>query len=86
MKTLSLFLGMALSMCSTTHQTSKRHAVSHKGKTTVVDSTWMAMYKAREEQYGYRIEQDAQIKSSGGKYRVPQEVVDHNTDMLKAKP
>jgi len=85
MKMLALLLSMALPMCSTTRPASKHHVATH-GKTTVVDSAWMATYKSKEEQYGYRVDQDSQIKSVGGKYRVPQEVIDHNLDLQKTKP
>ena len=84
MKTLILLLSFVLPMCSTTRPAAKHHTAAH-GKMTVVDSTWIATYKAKEEQYGYRVDQDSQIKSVGGKYRVPQEVIDHNLDLQKAK-
>ena len=46
----------------------------------------MEKYKESEKKYDYSIEQDSKIEAVGGKYRVPQEVIDHNLDMTKAKP
>ncbi len=89
MKFAVIFLSVLQSSCTTTkpskttnHSTHK----SHKSGTVVVDSNWIAKYRAAESKYGYQIDQDSEIKSVGGKYRVPQEVVDHQLDMIKAKP
>jgi hypothetical protein len=90
MKVLTLLIAANLSFCSTTRKhVQKSHtepASHHASKSTLVDSNWLAKYKAAEQKYGYHIEQDSQIKSAGGKYRVPREVLDHNLDMQKTEP
>lgn len=88
MKLLVCLLAMSMSFCATTKPAKKNRskAATHKSGTVLVDSDWMAKYKSAEAKYGYRIDQDAEIKSEKGKYRVPQEVVDHNLDMTKAHP
>ncbi len=88
MKFVVIFLSMSMSMCTTTKpsKTTRVNHSTHKSKTVVVDSNWISKYRAAESKYGYQIDQDSEIKSVGGKYRVPQEVVDHQLDMIKAKP
>ena len=91
MKFILCLLATTLSLCSTTQprksiKKSHNQSTTHKSKATLVDSNWMEKYKESEKKYDYSIEQDSQIKAVGGKYRVPQEVIDHNIDMTKAEP
>ena len=51
-----------------------------------VDSDWIENYKAEERVHGYWIPDDAKIKSVGSKFSVPQSVIDHFSDMTRAKP
>ena len=91
-KLVYIIAAFALSFCSTTkqpttrgHSGSQNTATKTANKTALVDANWMAKYKAAEGKFGYRIQQDSQIKAEGGKFRVPQEVIDHNLDMTKVK-
>jgi len=56
------------------------------GGTVIVDQNWMVHYKELEKKYNYAIAEDNDIQSDGGRFRVPQRVIDHNQDLLKAKP
>jgi hypothetical protein len=87
-----LLICVLLSACSVTFFTEKPQLkrASHigtagKASSALRSADWVAKYKALERKFGYSIPQDAQIKSEGGQFRVPQEVIDHNLDMTKAQ-
>lgn len=53
----------------------------------LVDAEWIVTYKQMETERGnFTIRQDEQISGSGDKFHVPQSVLDHYQDMLRAKP
>jgi hypothetical protein len=90
--TVTTLLCLAFCSCTFTIGTEKKqsHATKHRvtskttAKTTLVDAQWLAKYNALEAKYNYTIPQDWEIKSEKGKFRVPQSVIDHFSDMTKA--
>lgn len=66
-------------------QSSHQHAAGRAAKNTqIVDSAWMADYKKLELQYGHSIPADAEIKAVGDRFVVPQEVMNHFSDLMRA--
>lgn len=50
----------------------------------IVDAEWMANYKHLESEFDHSIPADEQIRASGTKFSVPQAVIDHFGDMIRA--
>ena len=73
-------------MSQTVHSTAKATHTVTKAKFVTVDADWLEHYTQMERQTNYMIRGDDQIKSIDGKFRVPQSVIDHYSDMQKAKP
>jgi len=65
-----------------------RRVVVHKPQTDAhtVDANWMAKYKELETEYGHTVPADQEIKPKNGKFSVPQSVIDHFGDMVRAGP
>jgi len=57
-----------------------------KAKFVTVDADWLDRYTQMEKENNYMIRCDDQIKSTGDRFRVPQSVIDHYSDLQKAKP
>lgn len=66
---------------SSRHRHSTRRATEN---TQIVDAIWMDNYKKLELQYGHSIPADAEIKALGDKFAVPQEVMNHFSDLMRA--
>lgn len=63
------------------HHHAARRAIEN---TQIVDSAWMANYKKLELQYGHSIPADAEIRAVGDGFVVPQEVMNHFSDLMRA--
>lgn len=49
-----------------------------------VDAEWMANYKHLESEFDHSIPADDKIRATGTKFSVPQGVIDHFGDMIRA--
>jgi hypothetical protein len=69
------------------HHKTEKSVKKNSPKTHLVDSEWVKNYKKSEAEHGdYSINADNQIKPEGVKFRVPQAVVDHNSDLVQTPP
>ncbi len=68
------------------HYRARHTRIVSKDKINVVDSDWLENYKKMEKENNYVIPGDEKITSKDGKFEVPQTVLNHYDDMLKAHP
>ena len=66
------------------HSTAKATHTVTKAKFVTVDADWLDHYTQMEKETNYIIRGDDQIQLVGDKFRVPQSVIDHYSDMTKS--
>src|SRR6266705_1452652 len=72
------------------HHATGYHAKVHKAKAKtdgqLVDSDWISNYRKLEKDHGdYIISEDKKIAAHGAKFLVPESVIEHYQDLIRAK-